>query len=157
MSEALLAGYPVIVPVRVAWGEMDAFNHVNNVAYFRYLETGRIAYLQRIDWLTDFPSMKIGPIVASVEARFRRPVTFPDTLHVGTRVASLSADRFVVEQVIVSEKLAAVATEGRGVVVSYDYVNKAKAPLPAVFRERIEVLEGGRLSASDLHNSGPPS
>jgi acyl-CoA thioester hydrolase len=32
----LLAGYPIIYETDVAWGEMDAFQHVNNVYYFRY-------------------------------------------------------------------------------------------------------------------------
>ena len=27
----LLKGYPVITEIPVAWGEMDALNHVNNV------------------------------------------------------------------------------------------------------------------------------
>ena len=29
------------VPVR--WGDMDAFNHVNNAVYMRYLEESRLA------------------------------------------------------------------------------------------------------------------
>jgi acyl-CoA thioester hydrolase len=32
----LLAGYPVILDIPVAWGEMDALRHVNNIVYFRY-------------------------------------------------------------------------------------------------------------------------
>lgn len=37
-----LAGFPVRVDIPVAWGEMDAFGHVNNVVYFRYFESARI-------------------------------------------------------------------------------------------------------------------
>ena len=36
MFEELLADYPVIVEFPVAWGDMDALSHVNNVTYFRY-------------------------------------------------------------------------------------------------------------------------
>ncbi|MCB0148997.1 MAG: acyl-CoA thioesterase, partial [Caldilineaceae bacterium] len=43
----LLAGYPVVIEIPVAWGEMDAFQHVNNIVYFRYFESGRIAYFER--------------------------------------------------------------------------------------------------------------
>ena len=40
----LLALYPVTLALRVAWGDMDAFQHVNNTVYFRYFESARIAY-----------------------------------------------------------------------------------------------------------------
>jgi hypothetical protein len=36
------------VSIPVAWGEMDAFQHVNNVIYARWIETARMAYLDRI-------------------------------------------------------------------------------------------------------------
>ena len=39
----LLADFPVTVEIPVAWGDMDAMGHVNNVVYFRYFETARIA------------------------------------------------------------------------------------------------------------------
>ncbi|MFA0233455.1 acyl-CoA thioesterase, partial [Vibrio sp. 10N.261.45.A7] len=31
--EALLSDYPVVTEIPVAWGEMDALNHVNNAVY----------------------------------------------------------------------------------------------------------------------------
>ncbi len=51
MFDALLPSYPVVVEWDVAWGDMDAYGHVNNVVYFRYFEQARIAYLERIGWL----------------------------------------------------------------------------------------------------------
>lgn len=36
--------YPVIHQQDVAWGDMDAFGHVNNVMYHRYVESTRIKY-----------------------------------------------------------------------------------------------------------------
>jgi len=35
MADDPLAGFPVRIEVPVAWGEMDAFGHVNNVVYLR--------------------------------------------------------------------------------------------------------------------------
>ena len=43
----LLADYPMILEIPVAWGEMDAFQHVNNIIYLRYAESARIVYLER--------------------------------------------------------------------------------------------------------------
>lgn len=39
-----LSVYPVIYDQKVAWGDMDAFGHVNNVQYYRYIESSRILY-----------------------------------------------------------------------------------------------------------------
>ena len=41
--EELTREYPVIIELPVAWGDMDAFAHVNNTAYFKYFESARIA------------------------------------------------------------------------------------------------------------------
>lgn len=30
------ADYPVVIEIPVAWGEMDAYGHLNNIVYFRY-------------------------------------------------------------------------------------------------------------------------
>ena len=37
-----LEQYPVILEQPVAWGDMDAFGHVNNVMYYRYIESARL-------------------------------------------------------------------------------------------------------------------
>lgn len=51
MSEIMkeLSVYPVILEQTVAWGDMDAFGHVNNVQYYRYIESARIAYLMKLN------------------------------------------------------------------------------------------------------------
>jgi acyl-CoA thioester hydrolase len=136
--DALLENFPVRVRVPVAWGEMDAFGHVNNVVYFRYFENARIEYLRLIDFAD---ASAVGPILASTHCRFRRPVTYPDQLQVGVRTTEISADRFTIEYRLVSERLGEVAAEGGGVVVSYDYVAGRKAPIPAAVRRAIETLE----------------
>ncbi|MGH7504948.1 MAG: acyl-CoA thioesterase, partial [Longimicrobiales bacterium] len=139
MSDAL-DGFRVVVSAPVAWGEMDAFAHVNNIVYFRWFESARIAYLDRIDFRGDGAD-RIGPILAATHCRFRRPLAYPDTVHVGARTIELAADRFTMEYRLVSESLAAVAAEGGGVVVSYDYAKSWKAPLPMPVREAIVRLD----------------
>ncbi|MGH8025889.1 MAG: acyl-CoA thioesterase, partial [Pseudoxanthomonas sp.] len=36
------------VAISVRWGDMDAFNHVNNAQYLRYLEEARVRWLAGI-------------------------------------------------------------------------------------------------------------
>ena len=47
------------------------------------------------------------------------------------------------EYVVVSHQHRRVAAEGGGVIVSYDYHRKGKAPLPEEIKARIRVLEDG--------------
>jgi acyl-CoA thioester hydrolase len=142
MTHPELASFPVVVEVDVAWGEMDSYAHVNNVVYFRYFENARIAYLDRIGWSELKEKEGLGPILHSTSARFRKPVKYPDHLLVGARVTDVQVDRVAFEFRLVSTALNAIACEGQGVVVSYDYRASTKTPIPEQIRSAIEDLEG---------------
>lgn len=141
--ERLRREFPVVVEVSVAWSDMDALQHVNNTVFFRCFEEARIAYLRRIALAYDGGHEGVGPILASTHCRFRRPVVYPDRLHVGARTVQVEEDRFTMEYRLVSERLEEVAAEGGGVVVAYDYRAGRKAPLPPAVREAIARVAGG--------------
>jgi acyl-CoA thioester hydrolase len=142
MIAKLLEGYPVVIEQPVLWGEMDAYQHVNNVAYFRYFENARIEYLRRLDWADFDPRAGIGPILASTEAVYRKPLTYPDTISIGSRIASVGEDRFIIEHRIVSHRLQVVTTEGRGTIVTFDYGTGKKVKVPEELRRKIATMEG---------------
>jgi len=148
MKESL-GGCPVVIDIPVAWGEMDALRHVNNVVYFRYFESARIAYFERLAFWEFMNQTGIGPILASIECKFKMPLTYPDTISVGTRVSRIEEDRFVMEYRAVSQKSQAIAAEGEGVVVSYNYRENKKALLPEELRQRILALEESVTRAND--------
>ena len=62
----VMQGYPVVFQSPVAWGEMDALGHVNNIIYFRYFESARMEYLRQIG-LDDFILEGIGVILHSTQ------------------------------------------------------------------------------------------
>ena len=138
----LLTGFPVVVEQPVAWGEQDAFQHVNNVVYFRYFENARVAYFERLNWKEYLERTRIGPIVATAQARFRRPVTFPDSLYVGVRVSSMTHDRYTMDYRIVSTRQNELVTTGETIVVAYHYGELKKVSVPAEMRSAIERIEG---------------
>jgi acyl-CoA thioester hydrolase len=140
-KDELFRTFPVIVSQAVLWGEMDSYQHVNNVAYFRYFENGRLEYVRRAGWFEIEKATGIGPILASTQARFRRAITYPDTIHIGTRLLDMKDDRFTVEHRIVSETLNDVATEGQGLIVSFHYKSGKKIALPEELKEKIRALE----------------
>ena len=141
MREELLAAYPVVVRQAVAWGDMDYYRHVNNTMYFRYFENARLEYFRQLDWFEYERQTGIGPILASTQARFRKSLSYPDSIAVGVRVADMGEDRFTMEYRLVSERAGGVAAEGNGILVTFHYTEARKVPIPAELRERIENLE----------------
>ena len=135
-------GMPVVVEFPVAWRDMDAFGHVNNTQYLRWFEDGRIAYFDAIGIADAMKDHGVGPILASTSCRFRIPLTYPDSVRIGTSVTALEDGRFTMRYVVWSTHHAAVAAEGEGQVVAFDYANGVKATWPAELRTRIEELEG---------------
>ncbi len=139
----LLEGYPIVVTTMVAWGDMDANRHVNNVVYFRYIEHARLHYFGVLGFSRSQSESGVGPILAWADCRFRRPLDYPDTVSIGTRIRDVESDRFMMDSIIVSHKLADIAALGQQKLVSYDYRLNQKAPLPDDVRRRIEEIEAG--------------
>ncbi len=133
----ILKPYPVVITIPVAWGEMDAFQHVNNVIYFKYFESVRIAFFERLDMVAFMETTGIGPILASTQCKYKVPLTYPDTVSVGARVSFIEEDRFGMDYVVVSHKLGAVAAQGDGLIVAYDYRKGAKALIPEEMKQKI--------------------
>ncbi|GIW81567.1 MAG: thioesterase [Gemmatales bacterium] len=138
----ILREFPVVIELPVVWGEMDAYKHVNNVVYFRYFESARLEYFRRLDWFRFEEQTGIGPILAATQCRFRRPLTYPDTISVGARVIDIADDRFTLQHKIVSHRLETLTTEGTGTVVTFHYPSQQKVPIPAEIRARISQLQG---------------
>ena len=142
MSE-LLATYPLVIEAPVAWGEMDSMGHVNNIVYFRYFESARIAYFERAGFLSYMEETGVGPILASTQCRFRLPLAYPDTVSIGARVDEVGDDRFRMKYLVVSQRHAKTAAEGEGLIVAFDYRAQRKTPLPEGIKARIRSLEEG--------------
>ena len=140
-----LSPWSARVTVPVAWGEMDAFGHLNNAVYFRYFENARIAYFERIGMLDFMQTSGIGPILASTECRFRIPLTYPDTVDIDARVSEIAAQHFLMDYRVISRNANAVAATGGGRVVCLDYQTSKKAAVPEELRSAIAALEGRAL------------
>jgi len=138
--ENLLAEYPVIVESPVIWGDMDAYEHVNNTVYFRYFESARIAFFDQLKFKEVKDETGIGPILASTQCRFRIPLTYPDTVSIGARVSDVQGDRFTMHYRVVSHQHKKVAAEGEGLLIAYDYKALTKAALPEIIYQRIQKL-----------------
>lgn len=135
-----LGRFPVKLEHRVAWGEMDAFGHVNNANYLRWFESARIAYFEKI-------AVSVGaqdaspwvPILGRATIDFRKPVSYPDTVTLEATVTKFGNTSFTMAYRAVSAALG-LAAEGEAIVVLLDPSGQ-KLPLPEEFKKAVEALE----------------
>ncbi len=129
-----LAGYDALVSFPVQWGEMDSYQHVNNVVYFRWFESARMKYFEGIGFTSN---TGVGPILSSTSCRYKAPLFYPDRVTAGCRVSDIKEDRFTMEIALFSDAAGRVAATGEALIVAYDYAAKQKAPLPPAVRAHL--------------------
>jgi len=137
MAIEALKNFPIQLETPVAWGEMDAFQHVNNLVYLRWFESARMAYMERCQALQIMERDGLGPILRDSSIRYRIPLTWPDTVISATRVTKLEKDRFTMQHQVYSLSHGAVAAEGEAVIVYVDYNQNSKTAVPASVRDFI--------------------
>jgi acyl-CoA thioester hydrolase len=121
--------YPVYFEQKVQWGEMDAFQHVNNTVYFKYFENVRIKFMEEAGIMKSMKLHNAGPILAKIEANFKIPLVFTDTIKTYLSVKSIGNSSFVVEHIVWSEQHQKIACSGEGVVVMLDYATQTTVKL----------------------------
>jgi acyl-CoA thioester hydrolase len=134
--------FPVSASIPVAWGEMDAFQHVNNVVYARWLETARMLYFERVGLVKRVRETGVGPILARTVIDYRKAVTYPDTVRVEVSVTRVGGSSFTMSFRVRSEAQGAEVATGEQVIVIYDYRAGKTAPVDDVLRREIAALEG---------------
>jgi acyl-CoA thioester hydrolase len=139
-----LREFPVVVSFPVLWGDQDAIGHVNNAVYFRWCETARVVYLDRIGMWSGMANERVGPILAAIGCDFQQQVSFPDTVHVGARVTRVGNSSFRMEHRVVSQSANAVVAQADSTLVYFDYRRNQPVPLPENLRRAIADLESPR-------------
>lgn len=132
-----LLDYPLVYTQQVAWGDMDAFGHVNNVMYYRYVESARLAYIER----TGILSSDILTVVASNQCKYLKPVFYPDELSIGARIEELRNSAFRMHYLLWSEQQQSIVAEAEAVIVCVDKVNMQKTLIPELTRHKLKEFE----------------
>jgi len=138
----ILADYPVKHSVEVQWGEMDAFQHVNATVYLRWAETARVTYFRLFqDHTIDLAGKGVGPILAYIQCKYIFPVTYPDTVVIGTHISDFKTDRIKMDHLMVSTRHERAVALVESWIVTYDYQKMAKVELPVGLSKAITQFE----------------
>ncbi|KIJ55477.1 hypothetical protein M422DRAFT_24049 [Sphaerobolus stellatus SS14] len=124
---------------KVVWGDLDSFQHLNNVRYVRFLESGRIQWMAKLAEEVGGPEASaklltgkgIGLILKSISIDFKQPVVYPDTLLISHRPRPTdppSDTHFNNDAIIYSYAQGKVVATSESVLVWYDYDALKKSP-----------------------------
>ena len=120
----------------IRWGDMDAFGHVNNTVYFRYMESGRIAFLEQAAGGLDIQGE--GPVIVTAYCTFIKQLKYPGEIEIRTFAGPPGRSSFEVTHEIRMVdghgNADVVAAEGGGKVVWIDFAAEKSVPLPAQLR-----------------------
>ncbi|WP_149541326.1 acyl-CoA thioesterase [Siccirubricoccus phaeus] len=113
----------------IRWSECDQFAHANNTAYLLLCEDSRVAHWLEIGgrFALDSP----GPLVARIEAEFRRSVAFGDEVAVTLRPLALRRTSFTTEYAVWKQGL---IFRSKAVLVSAVPSSGEKVPLTPEIR-----------------------
>ncbi len=132
--------FPVSLPLRIDWSELDLFGHVNNVAFLKYVQAARVNYWKRIRLYQSFLKTKTGPMLASTHCDFKKPLFYPGNVVVRTRVEFIKNTSFVFHHQILNGN-GEIAAEAHDVMVMFDFLKNEKVQFPAELRKIVEELE----------------
>ncbi len=132
-------GMTIDIPVR--WGDMDAFGHVNNIVYFQYCESARIAYFDVLDLAACRQKPDDGPGLVTANLNFRKQVRYPATLRVTANVTAISRRSITFSYILLDKTDDSPVADGTSVAVWVDYELGQALAIPEPLRRGIARLE----------------
>lgn len=133
MKDTTTPNLLVRAPVTVRWGDMDAYNHVNNSVYATYVEEARLQWFRSLDpgWM----GVDAAPILAALNTNFRKPIEWPAEIVVEMYAGRVGRSSFNASFRITDRNAPDVLyAEGDSVLVWIDPRSGKSIELPAIVR-----------------------
>jgi acyl-CoA thioester hydrolase len=127
------------LPITTRWMDNDVYGHVNNVVYYAYFDTVVNRWLIERGALDIHAGAVIGLVVSSA-CDYYGPLTFPQTVEAGLRVARLGNSSVRYQIGLFAEGDAAPAAQGEFVHVYVDRQSRRPVPLSDALRAALQPL-----------------
>ena len=135
-----IENYKLKLELRIDWSELDIYNHVNNVAFIKYLQAGRVNFWEQSGLAKFHTDTKKGPMLVSTHCDFKKQLTYPGQIIIRTRVSHIGNSSFSLEHVIVNDN-DEVCALGKDVAVCYDFNAQETFPIPEWLRKEMVLYE----------------
>jgi acyl-CoA thioester hydrolase len=130
--------------LEVRFRDIDAFRHVNNAAFFTYIEQARIRFL--CDLLKIEAVERLPLILAAVQIDFRSPILYGQEVEIGTRVDWIGRTSFSMSHLLTASPQERLVAEAETILVAYDYETEKPMPVPDAWRATFAAWEGRDLA-----------
>jgi acyl-CoA thioester hydrolase len=134
--------YRAFREITTRWMDNDVYGHVNNVVYYSYFDTAVNQYLIEAGALDIQNSAVIG-LVVETQCRYMSPISFPDRVAAGIRVARLGTSSVRYEIGLFRNDEDTASAEGHFVHVYVDRATSRPLPLPPALRAALAPLTPG--------------
>ncbi len=131
--------YRHLSSIDTRWMDNDAYGHVNNVVYYSFFDTAVNRWLIDRGVLDIATSPAIG-LVVDTQCRYVAPITFPDVVTAGIRVAHLGSSSVRYEIGLFRNDEAEAAATGHFVHVYVNRATRKVTPIPDAVRAALEIL-----------------
>ncbi|HQV78944.1 MAG: acyl-CoA thioesterase [Chitinophagales bacterium] len=108
--------FPFPITQMVAWGDMDAFQHVNNVQYFRYFETGRVEFFNKTNLWKLIEAENIRFVVGKLECNYLQELVHPAEIEISVGIKKIGNASLVLHQMVKSDRN--IVAHGEAIVVA---------------------------------------
>ena len=139
MRDTPRSAWPHFHTIQTRWMDNDVYGHVNNVQYYSYFDTAVNEFLIARGVLDIHDGAVVGFVVDSGCSYFS-PVAFPDTVHVGIRVAKLGNSSVRYEIGIYRNDEQTPAAAGHFIHVYVERRSNSATPVPAAVRAVLETI-----------------
>ena len=123
----------------IRFADLDPANHVNNVAYAQYFESGRVAFWHDAGRHLVVPGTT--GVIAKLVIDYRAQMDFPGEVEVGTRVLSLGRSSTRLGQGLFRDGVCVATSVSVGVLVDKDTARST--PMPDALRQAVLALSEG--------------
>ena len=136
------ADFPAIRSITTRWMDNDVYGHVNNVVYYSFFDTAVNAHLIEQGVLDPATSPVIG-LVVETGCRYAAPITFPDRVDAGVRVARIGTSSVRYEIGLFRNDEPDAAAFGHFTHVYVNRETRRPVPIPEAVRKVLEALQTG--------------
>jgi acyl-CoA thioester hydrolase len=125
--------------IKIDWADLDLFGHVNNVVFFKYIQSARVNYCELIGLTSLDERDKLSFMVASSQCQFKKPLHYPGEICVRVRVDWIKNTCF--QLVYRLEKNNELIAEAQDVIVVFNHLVKTKVLVSEGIRKAISERE----------------
>lgn len=129
--------YKLSLELRIDFSDLDMYQHVNNLTFIRFLQSGRVNFWEATGLATLFSETNKGAILVSTHCDFKKSLFYPGKAIVKTKLAYIKNSSFALDQVILNEK-GEVCAEGQDIAVFFDFSKDQSLPIPTDLRESMQ-------------------